>query len=211
MSNIAIIIPAYNREKTNIRALDSVMNQTYHDYRVIVVDDCSTDGTLKLVEDFAKRHAPDKIFVYPLSENVGVGRALNAGTEMIFNDTWMARLDSDDEYTPHYLETRMAVSEQFPDIELFYGGMVPSNGDYQIPDCSDLSKKISISQTSQGPSLLVRMETFRRLGGFSSKSVCEDFEFMSRAKRAFVNIYKMHTSDYIYYRDTENSLTRKLN
>lgn len=211
MSNIAIIIPAYNREKTIIRALESVMGQTYQDFRVIVVDDGSTDGTLRVVDNYAKHYSPNKIFVYPLSENVGVGRALNAGAEMIFNDNWLARLDSDDEYTPHYLETRMEIVKQFPDIELLYGGMAPSNGDYQVPDCSDFSKEISISQTSQGPSLLVRMSTFRYLGGFTSRSVCEDFEFMSRARRAFVNIYKMHTSDYIYYRDTENSLTRKLN
>ena len=58
---VSIIIPTYNNEDTIARALTSVAAQTVHDWQIVVVNDCSTDNTVKVVEDNFKRYYKDKI------------------------------------------------------------------------------------------------------------------------------------------------------
>lgn len=74
---VTVIIPSYNREKTIKRAVDSVLNQTYKDIEVIVVDDCSTDNTL----DVVKSIKDSRLKVFKLNENSGACVARNFGIE----------------------------------------------------------------------------------------------------------------------------------
>jgi glycosyltransferase involved in cell wall biosynthesis len=55
MPTISVLIPAYNGELYIAEALDSILDQTYTDYECIVIDDCSTDGTRGIIEQYAKK------------------------------------------------------------------------------------------------------------------------------------------------------------
>ncbi len=99
---ISVVIPTLNRIKTLQRALDSVINQTYKPAEIIVVDNGSSDGTLK----FLREQYP-KITI--LTENkIGVSSARNKGIKKSINQ-WIALLDSDDAWHPRKLEIQTSM------------------------------------------------------------------------------------------------------
>ena len=99
---ISVVIPTLNRINTLQRALDSVINQTYKPAEIIVVDNGSSDGTLK----FLREQYP-KITI--LTENkIGVSSARNKGIKKSINQ-WIALLDSDDEWHPRKLEIQTSM------------------------------------------------------------------------------------------------------
>lgn len=104
---VSVIIPSYNREKTIERAVMSVLNQTYKDLELIVVDDCSKDNTvevLKSIED-------DRLKIIRLEKNSGACVARNVGVENAQGD-YIAFQDSDDEWLLDKLEKQMAIFEK---------------------------------------------------------------------------------------------------
>ena len=99
---ISVVIPTLNRINTLQRALDSVINQTYKAAEIIVVDNGSSDGTLK----FLREQYP-KITI--LTENkIGVSSARNKGIKKSINQ-WIALLDSDDAWHPRKLEIQTSM------------------------------------------------------------------------------------------------------
>ena len=99
---ISVVIPTLNRINTLQRALDSVINQTYNAAEIIVVDNGSSDGTLK----FLREQYP-KITI--LTENkIGVSSARNKGIKKSINQ-WIALLDSDDAWHPRKLEIQTSM------------------------------------------------------------------------------------------------------
>ena len=99
---ISVVIPTLNRINTLERALDSVINQTYKPAEIIVVDNGSSDGTLK----FLREQYPK---ITTLTENkVGVSSARNKGIKKSINQ-WIALLDSDDAWHPRKLEVQTSM------------------------------------------------------------------------------------------------------
>lgn len=116
---ISIIMPAYNSEKYIGKAIDSVLKQTYSDYELIVIDDCSTDNTYKIIQTKAKEDM--RIHIYQNTENVGVSKTRNRAVSLA-NGEWIAFLDSDDIWTEDKLEKQAAFINRNPDTVLFYTG-----------------------------------------------------------------------------------------
>lgn len=102
---ISVIIPAYNREQTIQRAIKSVLEQTYQNYEIIVVDDGSRDNTVHIVEQMAM--SDPRIRLIKLPKNMGAMAARNVGIRSA-QGKWIAFLDSDDMYLPRSLELRLA-------------------------------------------------------------------------------------------------------
>ena len=100
-SLITIIIPVYNKEAYLKRCLDSVLAQTYPHLEVLLVDDCSKDGSLKICEDYAKRDA--RVRVLKQEENAGASAARNAGIEAATGD-YIGFTDADDWIEPGMYE-----------------------------------------------------------------------------------------------------------
>lgn len=97
---ISVIIPVFNAEKHLKRCLDSILNQTYHDFEIILVDDGSTDNSRLICEEYKRKDS--RIEVYSNS-NKGPGPARNYGIEMAKGD-YIYFMDSDDEILPNLLE-----------------------------------------------------------------------------------------------------------
>jgi glycosyltransferase involved in cell wall biosynthesis len=108
MPLISVIIPTYNRERFVVKAIESVLRQSFTDFEVIVIDDGSTDGTRTALETYSSN------IRYIYQENAGVSSARNAGIKKA-QGGWVAFLDSDDEWTEYYLSCQKAQINEFPE------------------------------------------------------------------------------------------------
>lgn len=99
---VSVIIPVYNREETIGRAINSVLNQSYINFELIIVDDCSTDNSLKVIKKYEDR----RIKVLTLQQNSGANMARNVGIASS-KGHYIAFQDSDDEWDKNKLELQM--------------------------------------------------------------------------------------------------------
>ena len=104
---VSIIIPTYNCEDYIAQALESVFAQTYSNLEIILVDDASTDSTLKIARSFKDPRL--KIFARP--KNEGVSSVRNCGIRQA-QGKWIALLDSDDWYAPERLENLLEIASK---------------------------------------------------------------------------------------------------
>ncbi len=105
---VSIVVPAYNVGPAFLRAaISSALTQTYTDLEVIVVDDASTDDTMKAMGDFADERLRDLSF----SENRGVSAARNVGTEAA-RGSWVSYLDADDRMMPSMIERLLEIAQK---------------------------------------------------------------------------------------------------
>jgi teichuronic acid biosynthesis glycosyltransferase TuaG len=97
---VSIITPSYNSAKYIAETIQSVQNQTYTNWEMIIVDDCSTDDTEKIIKEI--QQIDFRIFFYKLDRNSGSGVARNFAVEKA-NGNYIAFLDSDDLWKPNKL------------------------------------------------------------------------------------------------------------
>ncbi|MHC1582204.1 MAG: glycosyltransferase [Candidatus Syntropharchaeia archaeon] len=118
MTEISVIIPTYNSEKTIYRAIDSVLRQTYprEKYEIIVMDDCSTDRTEAICRSF------DDIKFFRNKKNLGIGRNRCEGLKKA-KSKYVCFLSADDAYEPTYLSTMIEEAENHPD-KILYSGII---------------------------------------------------------------------------------------
>lgn len=98
---ISVIIPCYNAADTIVRTLESVEEQTFKDYEVVLIDDGSLDNTKNIVTNYIKEKDN---YVFLKQENKGVSTARNYGLNNA-KGKYIAFLDADDVYHPLFLET----------------------------------------------------------------------------------------------------------
>jgi glycosyltransferase involved in cell wall biosynthesis len=101
---ISVVIPVYNREGVIEIAIRSVLNQTYKDFELIIVDDCSTDKTMDVVNSFED----NRIRMIQMPKNSGAAAARNMGIINTKADL-ISLLDSDDFYEPNFLEESYSI------------------------------------------------------------------------------------------------------
>lgn len=101
---VSIVMPAFNAAATMSESVDSVLKQTYTDWELIIVDDCSCDSTDEIARVYRERDS--RIVILNNSKNMGVSESRNLGTEYA-KGGWIAFLDSDDMWTPDKLERQM--------------------------------------------------------------------------------------------------------
>lgn len=106
--NLSIIIPLYNKRNSLRNCIQSVLNQTYKNFELIVVDDGSTDGCQEIVKEFE-----DSRIRFERKENGGVSSARNRGVQLARNP-WIAFLDADDIWAEWHLETIVHLSQREP-------------------------------------------------------------------------------------------------
>ncbi|WP_423363775.1 glycosyltransferase family 2 protein [Mycoplasma sp. P36-A1] len=116
---LSIIIPAYNSEKFVLRALNSIADQTFIDYEIIIINDGSTDNTLKLITKFKEKHANIDMTIFDII-NQGHGAARNLGIEHAKHEyIWF--VDADDFIYNKYSFEKAALdlNKYKPDLYIF--------------------------------------------------------------------------------------------
>ena len=159
-ADISVIIPCYNSYKTIERALNSVVNQSLLPREIILVDDCSTDKTLELLNNFKKNNLEYNIIILPLEKNVGAASARNRAWD-IAKSYFIAFLDSDDMWHPQKLEL---VFEALKDDSIKFIGhsyTLENNFDKKF-NLEKLSKvsftKLLLKNFAVTPSIIIKKE-----------------------------------------------------
>ena len=136
MSNlISIIMPAYNSENTISESIQSVLNQTYKNFELIVINDSSLDNTKKIIETFI--HLDNRIKFIDKIVNEGVASARNIGLDHASGD-FVAFLDSDDKWKENKLEKQLYIFTKHTDIDVIYSAYYRFNS-------SGISKVVKVS------------------------------------------------------------------
>ena len=110
---ISVVIPLYNKESQINQTIQSVLRQSFQDFEIVVVDDGSTDNSVSEV----KRFNDSRIRIISQT-NAGVSAARNRGIAEAKGE-FIALLDGDDEWKPDYLATQYALTEKYPECDVF--------------------------------------------------------------------------------------------
>lgn len=111
---VTVVIPAYNAETHLAEAIESVLNQTYSNFELIVINDGSQDNTLEILKGFEEKDSRVHIIN---QENQGIAESLNRGMTEAKTD-WVAIMHADDVMQPYRLEKQMDFLNQNPDIKV---------------------------------------------------------------------------------------------
>lgn len=187
---VSAVIPTYNRAHLVGRAIQSVLNQTYQDFEIIVVDDGSTDNTEEVVKSFND----PRIRYIRHDQNRGGSAARNTGIKMARGE-YIAFQDSDDEWLPEKLEKQMRVFENAPaEVGVVYTGFWRIEGDRRTYIPSD---KISQKEGNiQGELLkgnfvttqatVLKKECFEKAGMFDQRLPrFQDWELFIRISKYY--------------------------
>ena len=129
---ISVIIPNYNNAHFLGDAIQSVLNQTYQNFEIILVDDGSNDDSQQVVSSFGDRVR------YIWQENKGLGGARNTGISAA-NGEFIGFLDADDQWLPDFLDTMVLLTKENPDAAVFF-----SNARYMDDHGRDLPQSVGV-------------------------------------------------------------------
>ncbi len=169
-SLVSIIMPTWNRKNVIDQAINSVLNQTYKNYELIIVDDGSTDETKECInKKYSAQIAEGKI-IYIYQNNAGVCAARNRGLEKSSGD-YIAYLDSDNKWYPEYLDTMVNAFISNPQIQSAYCGLKcinQSTGQIKIRN-SSFNRKTLINQNFIDLNVFMhRRSLYCQYGGFDT-------------------------------------------
>ncbi|MBW4492826.1 MAG: glycosyltransferase family 2 protein [Oscillatoria princeps RMCB-10] len=199
---ISIVLCTYNRAKYLNDCLDSVINQTFQDWELLVVDDGSNDNTFEILNFYIEKYPNIRYFKHQnrkqaLSRNVGIQASLGK---------YITFLDSDDTYKINHLESRLTYMQDNPDVDLIEGGFF-SESDFLVVDYFQQSKTINVRECVQGATFFGKRQVFFELNGFNQISYGEDTDFWERAEKLFKTQKIREPETYVYTR-AETSVTK---
>lgn len=161
---VSIIMAAYNAEKTIEQAINSVLSQTYTNFELLVVNDCSKDRTVELVKSFAA--TDQRVRLISNVKNSGVSYTRKHGLEEA-NGSWIAILDSDDAWAPDKLEKQIELQKKMNADLLFTGSaFMDSDGqpiDWYLQAPTEVTYRQLLKQNVlSNSSALVRKELYAK-------------------------------------------------
>ena len=213
MPLVSVVIAAYNSEDTITETIFSVLNQTFKDLEVIVIDDGSKDRTTERVLEIKDSRV--KLFPY---ENGGVALARNRGITHASGE-YIAFLDHDDLWTPDKIEAQVLALQKDPDAGVAYSwtiNMYSEETPIRFTKLSPVnfegdvySQMLLYNIVGSGSNILARAAAIESVGGFDSTPISnEDWDFYLRlaAKWSFVVVPKYQ----IIYRHTADSMSSQV-
>ncbi|ADI75105.1 glycosyl transferase family 2 (plasmid) [Methanohalobium evestigatum Z-7303] len=191
MVKVSVIIPTYNRSQTVSKTIKSVLNQTYQDFEIIIVDDNSSDNTEFIIKSFS--HFDSRVKYIKHNKNKGAPEARNTGIKNSKGD-YIALLDDDDEWFPQKLEKQVKLfAKESDDIGLIHCGYekIDENGNILIPkkklkETGNMFYELLESNIIGSPTNLIRSECFKKIGycDVQLKS-CQDWDLWIRISKHY--------------------------
>ena len=183
---ISVLMPVYNAARYLAQAMESILAQTFRDFECIVVDDGSSDRSLRVLQRFAQKDGRVKIISRP---NTGIVGALNDGLAVATGE-YIARMDADDIAYSDRLEIQLRYIESHPEIVAIGSGvrMVDPNGaplkDFHGSNDPQILRNALIAAKDIGiihPTLMVRRSVLEAFGGYRKQyNFVEDFDLFLR-------------------------------
>lgn len=181
MCEISVIMAAYNSQATIAEAIESVLNQSFSDFELIIVDDGSEDLTGRIVCSYKD----DRIRYMANPRNYGLPESLNRGIACACGK-YIARMDADDIMTADRLKTQMEFLLRHPDISLVGSDYMIFRGNTDIkrmcmPVMDDEIRGELLNHSPFcHPSIIARKEVFKRFSYNAGFRYCQDYELWSR-------------------------------
>lgn len=208
MPLISVVIPVYNGEKTISEAIGSVLEQTFRDFELIVIDDGSQDKTINILDSVKDSRL--KVHSYP---NAGLSASRNRGIKQASGE-FISFLDADDLWTPDKLESQIQALREKPEAAVSYSwtDFIDLNGKrlgfgiHHSVDGYVFPELLVFFFVGSGSNALFRSFVFDRVGGFDeSLEAAEDMDMLLRlaAEYYFVSVPKVQ----ILYRVVDDSMS----
>ena len=212
---ISILMGIYNCAPTLNEAIDSILAQTYTNWELILCDDCSTDYTYNIAEEYRKKY-PDKIILLKNEKNSRLAFTLNRCLEAATGE-FVARMDGDDISVPERFEKQVAFLRSHPDIVLVGTAMQRFLDDgslgaiaycEEFPDKDTPYKKGLVFNHA---TIVAYRDTYNKLGGYTVLPRTVRGQDMDLWFRFLAEGYKganMHEALYLV-RENESAIKRR--
>lgn len=202
---ISVIVSVYNTEKYIEKCLDSLLNQTYSNIEIVVINDCSTDGSLKILKKYAKKY--DNMILIENKENKGLSYSRNVGLEKATGE-YIGYIDSDDYVDPTYYEQMMkAIKKEKSEIAIADMKIVYEDGsfpDYVSKGCNGEVNTLNIIKNGLAASAcnkLFKREIIEKYK-FSEGKLNEDLAVILPSIVAAKKISYVENNNYYYVQHT---------
>ena len=223
--DVSIIIPTYNVASYIIECLESVASQTYRgSLECIVVDDCGTDDSIALADNFIQHYLGKIDFrILHREKNGGLSAARNSGLFEAKGE-FVYFLDSDDYITPNCIESLVEVAKYFPKVEIVQGGIVNTKGTiiydstrFKTPqlleDRKDIYSKLVFGELPVSSwNKLIRRDFLKENSiDFYEGVIHEDVDFLYKLAAHVTSFALCPVNTYIYRTQREGSILSTTN
>ncbi len=228
---VSIVIITYNSAEYVLETLDSAMNQTYPNIEIIVTDDCSTDNTVDLCQNWIKHHRQlgKNLKLICAEKNTGTADNCNRGLYAAKGE-WIKIIAGDDLLLPDAIESYISFANSSPNIDVVFANLSRFSGtkpNYAIEECElhykklfFLNSKITAQKqynilrhtfVGSGPTFFAKTAVLKDVGGYDTRFYLQEDHPM------FIKLTKNGHQFYlldkvaVLWRKNENSVTHSKN
>ena len=205
MPEVSIVLPSYNGKRYIRESIDSILGQTFTDWELIIVDDCSGDSTLEIACEYEKKDS--RIQVLRSEKNMGLPGALNAGFEQA-RGKYLTWTSDDNRYLPEALEVMVECLEAGRGVMVCAAvEAIDEKGKPKWEAPLRYGEEELYRRNSIGSCFLYSRQVWEYVGKYDTELYgAEDYDYWLRIKKKFGKIDKILRVLY-QYRYHENSLT----
>ncbi len=210
---VSVIMSVYNAEKYLKEAVDSILNQTYRSFEFIIVNDCSTDNSYSILEDYASRH--DNVILINNGKNLGLTKNLNLALKHA-SGKYIARMDADDISELDRFEKQVNFLELNQSIDILgtFSKNINENGEITGTRSTpvthgDIMRILPKLSPLSHPTIMFRKESLEKIGFYNDKyKTSQDYDMWFRASRAGLRFYNI-PEFLLKYRMNDDYISRK--
>lgn len=167
---ISVLMAVYNGEKSVRKTIASVLNQTYSDFELVIIDDCSTDKTLQIIQSYSD--SDPRLVISTNKTNIGQINSLNIGLRQA-RGTYIARTDAGDISLPQRFEKQITYLDEHPEVVVVGTGAVRYDAKGKVIDVlrmpgdpTSMRQMAVVASPIIHVSVMMRKETIIQAGGY---------------------------------------------
>jgi len=206
---VSVVIPAFNCEQYITECIDSVLIQTYHNLEIIIIDDGSTDDTVRIISEYNN----DQIKLFH-QNNSGSAAARNYGVKQA-SGIWIAFIDADDIWLPDKLQSQLeqCSNQAWSHTDLFFhGSFYPKYTkatEFTSKHSGFILKNLLVENSIGTSSVVIKKEILQELGGFNTDlRALQDWDLWLRIAEKYQVCYI--DQPLVYYRVHSSSVSRNV-
>ena len=173
---ISVILPVYNAEKYIFDAVQSILNQTYKNFELIIIDDGSTDDSINIISKFND----DRIHIYNNEKNLGLIATLNKGLKLCKGD-FIARMDADDISFPTRFDEQIKYFKTHPEVDILGTNYEIFGDAHQISNLPNNLEQIKLELLFHNvichPAVMMKRQSIKNMSYNSKYLHNEDWAF----------------------------------
>jgi glycosyltransferase involved in cell wall biosynthesis len=193
--SVSVVMPSYNHAKYLSEAIESVLNQSFKDFELIILDDCSRDNSQKIIETYQRRDVRIRALFH--KKNMGIAKTAN---ELLAEakGIYVAFVASDDVWVKSKLERQLAILENNEDLVVWSDGLIIDSNGFgtgetfiqwnrasQRKKSGDIFEELLLNNFILGSSILLKTENARKIRFDEQLRYLNDYRFMLELSRQY--------------------------